>query len=61
MVAPWLGEVDSETKRAILTALIEAKVPSGSILVAQDQPDDHLSFLIEGTASIERILAVDRC
>jgi CRP/FNR family transcriptional regulator, cyclic AMP receptor protein len=61
MAAPWLGEVDSETKRAILTALVEAKAPSGAILLAQDQPNDHLSFLIEGTASIERILAGDRC
>jgi CRP/FNR family transcriptional regulator, cyclic AMP receptor protein len=53
MAALWLGEVDFETKRAILTALIEAKVPSRSILLAQDQPKDHLSFLIVGTASIE--------
>ena len=60
MAAPWLGEVDSETKRAILTALVEAKAPSGAILLAQDQPNDHLSFLIEGTASIERVLASGR-
>ena len=56
MAAPWLGEIDPETKRAILNALVEARAPSGAILLAQDQPNDHLSFLIEGTASIERIL-----
>jgi CRP/FNR family transcriptional regulator, cyclic AMP receptor protein len=60
MAAPWLGEVDPETKRAILTALVEARAPSGAILLAQDQPNDHLSFLIDGTASIERILAGNR-
>ena len=60
MAAPWLGEVDAETKRAILTALVEAKAASGAILLAQDQPNDHLSFLIEGTASIERVLANGR-
>ena len=34
--------------------------PAGAILLAQDQPNDHLSFLIEGTASVERILAGER-
>ena len=50
MAAPWLGEIDPDTKRAILNALVEARAPSGAILLAQDQPNDHLSFLIEGTA-----------
>jgi len=54
MAAPWLGEVDPESKRAILEALVEARAPSGSILLEQDQPNDHLSFLIAGTAQIER-------
>jgi CRP-like cAMP-binding protein len=56
MAAPWLADVDPESKRAILTALVEAKAKSDEILLAQDQPNDHLSFLIAGTASIERIL-----
>jgi CRP/FNR family cyclic AMP-dependent transcriptional regulator len=60
MAAPWLGELDPEAKRAILTALVEARAPSGAILLEQDQPNDHLSFLIEGTASIERIMARNR-
>ena len=54
MAAPWLGEADPESKRAILAALVEARAPSGSILLEQDQPNDHLSFLIAGTAHIER-------
>jgi len=55
MAAPWLAEVDGDTKRAILSTLVEAKAPAGATLLAQGQPNDHLSFLIAGTASIERI------
>jgi CRP-like cAMP-binding protein len=55
MAAPWLGEIDAETKRSILNALVEARAPAGVTLLAQDQPNDHLSFLIGGTASIERV------
>jgi CRP/FNR family transcriptional regulator, cyclic AMP receptor protein len=54
MAAPWLGEVDPEGKRAILEALVEARAPAGATLLEQDQPNDHLSFLIEGKAEIER-------
>jgi CRP/FNR family cyclic AMP-dependent transcriptional regulator len=60
MAAPWLGEIDAETKRSILNALVEARAPSGATLLAQDQPNDHLSFLIGGTASIERVLGNGR-
>jgi CRP/FNR family transcriptional regulator, cyclic AMP receptor protein len=60
MAAPWLGEIGPEIKRAIFNALVEGRAPSGTILLAQDQPNDHLSFLIEGTASIERLLAGGR-
>jgi CRP/FNR family transcriptional regulator, cyclic AMP receptor protein len=54
MSAPWLAEVAPETKRAILGALVEGRAPSGATLLEQDQPNDHLSFLIDGTASIQR-------
>jgi CRP-like cAMP-binding protein len=56
MVAPWLSEVDPDIKRAILRALVEARAPAGAVLLARGQPNDHLSFLIEGTADIERTL-----
>jgi CRP/FNR family transcriptional regulator, cyclic AMP receptor protein len=55
MAAPWLAEVDPETKRAICGALVEARAPAGATLLAQGQPNDHLTFLIEGTAEIVRI------
>jgi CRP/FNR family cyclic AMP-dependent transcriptional regulator len=54
MAAPWLGEVGPEEKRAILEALVEGRASAGATLLEQDQPNDHLSFLIGGTAQIER-------
>lgn len=54
MAAPWLGELDPESKRAIVEVLVEARAQPGAILLEQDQPNDHLSFLIAGTAQIER-------
>ena len=38
----------------MLEALAEERARAGSVLLAQGQPNDHLSFLIEGTAAIER-------
>ena len=55
MAAPWLGEVDPETKRAIIGALVEARAPAGATLLEQGQPNDHLTFLIEGIAELVRI------
>lgn len=54
MAAPWLAEVDPETKGAICGALVEARAPTGATLLAQGQPNDHLTFLIEGTAEFVR-------
>jgi CRP/FNR family transcriptional regulator, cyclic AMP receptor protein len=54
MAAPWLADVDRETKRAISGALVEARAPTGATLLQQGQPNDHLTFLIEGTAEIVR-------
>ena len=60
MAAPWLGEVDPESKRAILEALVESRASKDAILLEQDQPNDHLSFLIEGSARIERTFSNGR-
>ena len=54
MSAPFLAKVEIQTRRAVLEALVEQRAPAGTVLLAQGQPNDHLSFLIEGTASIER-------
>jgi CRP-like cAMP-binding protein len=55
MAAPWLAEVDPEVKMAISHALVEARAPAGVTLLEQGQPNDHLTFLIEGTAELVRI------
>ena len=60
MAAPWLAEVDPETKRAIAGALVEARAPTGATLLEQGQPNDHLTFLIEGTAEIVRTFGAGR-
>jgi len=60
MAAPWLAGVDREIKRAILGALVDARAPSGSTLLEQGQPNDHLTFLIEGAAVIDRTFANGR-
>lgn len=49
-----LADVDPETRRAVLGSLVEDRAPAGSVLLTQGQPNDHLSFLIGGTATIER-------
>jgi CRP/FNR family transcriptional regulator, cyclic AMP receptor protein len=54
MAAPWLAEADRDIKRAILNALVEARASKGSVLLAQGQPNDHLTFLIDGAAVVER-------
>jgi CRP/FNR family cyclic AMP-dependent transcriptional regulator len=60
MAAPWLVEIDRDTKKAILNALVEARAPAGAILLEQGQPNDHLTFVIEGTAEIQRTFANGR-
>jgi CRP/FNR family transcriptional regulator, cyclic AMP receptor protein len=54
MAAPWLGDLAPDEKRAILASLVEGRAPARALLLEQDQPNDHLSFLIAGTAQIER-------
>jgi CRP-like cAMP-binding protein len=54
--APLLADVDADARHAVLDALVEERAPMGAILLQQGQPNDHLSFLIEGTATIERLL-----
>jgi CRP-like cAMP-binding protein len=52
--AALMGDVDPASRRAVLEALVEERAPAGSVLLAQGQPNDHLSFLIGGAATIER-------
>jgi CRP-like cAMP-binding protein len=54
MAAPWLVEADRQTKLALLDALAEKRARVGSVLLEQGQPNDHLTFLIDGTVDLER-------
>ena len=60
MAAPWLADVDLQTKRSICEALVEARAAAGATLLEQGQPNDHLTFLIEGTAEIVRVSGTGR-
>lgn len=52
--APLLSEVNPGSRRAVLDVLVEGRATAGSVLLSQGQPNDHLSFLIEGSATIDR-------
>src|SRR5947207_10531891 len=54
MTAPWLAEVEREPKLALLNALDEQKAGAGTVLLSQGQPNDHLTFLIDGKVELER-------
>jgi CRP/FNR family transcriptional regulator, cyclic AMP receptor protein len=60
MAAPWLAEVDPDIKRAISGVLVEARASIGATLLEQGQPNDHLTFLIAGTAEIVRTFGSGR-
>jgi CRP-like cAMP-binding protein len=54
LTAPWLADVDRETKLALLNTLEEARAKAGDVLLAQGQPNDHLTFLIDGIVDLDR-------
>ena len=54
LAAPLLVDVDLDARRALLAMLEEGHAPAGAILLEQGEPNDRLSFLIAGSAVIER-------
>ena len=54
LTEPLLTDVDRESRRAVLASLSEGRARAGSALLKQGCPNDHLSFLIEGSAAVER-------
>lgn len=54
MAAPWLESASREVKQELLGVLAEERAEKGATLLAQGQPNDHLSFLIEGTVEMDR-------
>jgi CRP-like cAMP-binding protein len=60
MNAPLLADVAREAKLALLNAMDEQKARAGSVLLKQGQPNDHLTFLIDGTVELERTFRDNR-
>jgi CRP-like cAMP-binding protein len=54
LAAPMWDDVDLKSRRAVLEALEEGHAPAGAMLLRQGEPNDKVSFLIDGTAVIER-------
>lgn len=54
LAAPWLAELDPASRCALLDVLVENRAKAGAVLLEQGQYNDHLSFLIEGSATVER-------
>ena len=54
LAAPVLADVDLDARRKLLSVLEQGRAAAGAVLLEQGQPNDHLSFLVEGSAVIER-------
>lgn len=52
--APMWADVDGKARRAVFEAMVEGHAPAGATLMQQGQANDRLTFLIEGSAVIER-------
>ena len=52
--APWLSDLDPTARLSLLKVLREGRAGAGSVLLAEGQPNDRITFLIEGTAQIVR-------
>jgi CRP-like cAMP-binding protein len=58
--APLWTDVDRELRRAVLEVMEEDRARAGAMLLQQGSPNDRLSFLIEGSAVIERTFPGNR-
>jgi CRP/FNR family transcriptional regulator, cyclic AMP receptor protein len=54
LATPLLTELDSATRQALLNVLVEERAETGTTLLRQGQPNDHIAFLIDGTATVFR-------
>jgi CRP/FNR family cyclic AMP-dependent transcriptional regulator len=54
LAAPVLAGIDPAARLALLHVLQEERAPAGAILLRQGEPNDHIAFLIEGTATVYR-------
>jgi CRP-like cAMP-binding protein len=54
LATPLLSELDSAARLAVVNVLVEDRAPAGATLLEQGHPNDHIAFLIEGTATVFR-------
>lgn len=54
MSTPLLSDLDSAARQAVLNVLQEDREPTNTILLEQGHENDHIAFLIEGTATVYR-------
>ena len=57
LAAPLLTDVEEAAKHALLAVLEESRAQAGTVLLQQGRPNGQLSFLIEGSAVVERARA----
>ncbi|MDE2507999.1 MAG: cyclic nucleotide-binding domain-containing protein [Planctomycetota bacterium] len=55
LAAPFLSDFDEDLRLGVFEALAPERAHAGATLLEQGRPNDQLSFVIEGTAIIERI------
>lgn len=54
LAAPQFADINPDSLRTLLDAMVEARASAGTVLLEQGHPNDHLSILIGGSATIER-------
>jgi CRP-like cAMP-binding protein len=52
--APWLADLDPTSRQALLMVLQEGRAPAGAALLSQGQPNDRVTFLIDGSVELIR-------
>ena len=52
--SPLLAELDAAARAAVLNVLGEERAETGAILLEQGHENDHIAFLIEGSATVLR-------
>ena len=55
LASPWMAEMASASLQGLLNVLVETRAKAGSALLSQGQPNDHIAFLIEGSATVSRV------
>ena len=50
LAAPWLADLDSTARLALLNVLTEHRAEAGAALLTQGEPNDRIIFQMEGSA-----------